>query len=608
MTASFVGTTTSSFVDARTVGSGAKSRTATSSYWKPLPFLSTPRQDAACTSVDLSSTTQAVVIVGGRNTQAPALGQVELLEWNVQRRWWPLPSTQMARCGCALVAFGRRLYVVGGINGDSRPQSSMETFELAGPVNEWTTVSEPMATPRMYLGAVAFGEGQQQVILVAGGRDHTWRELDSCELYTVETGKWEDVLSMKTPRFGCGLVYLQSVHAVLAVGGYNGSEWTTSCELYHPDEDKWVDSLSMPRAVQFCSATVLTGPDNEEYVVVRGQPVAKETRDVSTVGLLQCYNVSTKEWIILPAMSETIGAAVTTIDQSRLLVLGGGIGEDSESTSTCRFWMTNIAKLFAGEADAASVGNSSNPQPPMHHGQQQFEDTEREDDDESTVHPFLHAGRSSTASVISEATNRTTTSRRKVENETMMDTVGVEVKFTGYLASETGRPHGKGRMTWPLTGDRYEGRFEHGARQGRALMKYNNGDSFLGFFQDDQREGKGKYQYRDGRTYEGHYVNDMTEDAKGKMRWKDGTTYVGQFVKGKRTGKGNIIFANSNVEYEGDFVSGKYHGEGFCRFADGSVYRGQWKHGKAHGKGKLTDSQGKVVHDGKWVNDGPVYK
>jgi hypothetical protein len=618
MPASIVDTTASSIVDAKTVGSGAKSRATTiSSYWKPLPFLSTARQDAACTIVDLSATTQAVVIVGGRNTQAPSLDQVELLEWNVQRRWWPLPSTQTARCGCALVAFGRRLYVVGGISADSQPQSTMETFEVKGPVNEWTTVSEPMAAPRMYPGAVAFGEGPQQVILVVGGRDQTWQELDSCELYTVETGKWEGVLSMETPRFGCGLVYLESLRSVLALGGYNGSEWTTSCELYNPDEDNWTESPSMPRAVQFCSATVLTGPENEEYVVVRGQPMAKETHDVSTVGLSQCYNISTKEWIILPAMSDAIGAAVATIDQSRLLVLGGGFGEDLEAASTCRFWMTNISNFFAGDADAASLGDSSVPQPPMLIGQQPAEDTERGEDDlgdeESTVHPFLYAPRSG-ASVASASTNFTattnftSTSRRKVENETIMDNIGVQVKFTGFLASETGRPHGKGRMTWPLTGDRYEGRFEHGARQGRGHMMYKNDDSFLGFFHGDQREGKGEYQYRDGRTYEGNYVNDMTEDPQGKMRWRDGTMYTGQFVKGKRTGKGKIIFAKANVEYEGDFVNGKYHGKGFCRFADGSVYRGQWKHGKAHGKGKLTDSQGRVVHDGKWVDDGPVYK
>lgn len=616
MTASIVGTTASSIVSGPKSSRAANNSTTTSSYWKPLPFLSTPRQDAACTLVDLSSTTQAVVVAGGRNSQAPSLDKVELLEWNVLRRWWPLPSTQTARCGCALVAFGRRLYVLGGINaGEStRPQATMETFEIMGPVNEWTTVAEPMATPRMYPGAVAYGEGEQQVILVVGGRDHTWRELDSCELYTVETGKWEGVLSMTTPRFGCGLVYLKSSQSVLAVGGYTGTEWTTSCELYHPGEDKWMESPSMPRVVQFCSATVMRGPANEEYVVVRGRPVSKETTDVSVVGLLQCYNITTKEWIVLPPILETVGAAVTTVDQSRLLAFGGGSGEDLEATSMCRFWLANLPKLFAGgDGDAASVGNSSAvPRPPTNmlspRRKQSADSTEQGDgDEESTVHPFLHAPPSSSASVASASTNFTATSRRKVENETIMDNAGVQVHFTGFLASESGRPHGKGRMTWPLSGDRYEGRFEHGARQGRGHMIYNNGDSFLGFFQNDQREGKGTYHYLDGRSYEGHYVNDMADDPAGRMRWKDGTTYEGQFTRGKRTGQGKIVFPKSNVEYSGDFVNGKYHGRGFCRFPDGSVYTGQWKHGKAHGQGKLTDSEGNVVHDGKWVNDGPVY-
>lgn len=685
--------TTSSLSRAASTGSTAtgarttNTRQQKSSNWKRLPALWTARQDAASTTFvvapkESGNSSSAVIVVGGRNNQASAVADVELLEWNLQRRWWPLPSLSTPRCGCAVVSLPTlvqtegeensnspsvakkrsQLYVIGGVNEKSQPLATMETYIHRGGASlGWNEMPTSMGKSRMYPSAVSFvdpessGENEGGRILVVGGRDERWQELDSCEMFSTRTGEWKDVPPMRKPRFGSAAVYLQKSHSILVFGGYTGpdEEWTTSCEEYKISENRWESIPPFKKVVQFCQATVMA-QDNEDYIVLRGHTVRNRA-------VLQCLHVPSGEWIILPANSKTIGANIASLDRSRIVVMGGAkedrrksssgnegeredavqeedTGEDHElqTTRECWSWMAELQTLFgvlaaamALAATAKSGLASPKPRKPKtaSTGSNSME-SEHTMDDETTVHPFLYpppmiaAQMSSNASVYSTKSTKSAKStkssqtkssrarssgRRKVKNHRTLDNFGEHVSFTGYVISETERPQGKGRMTWILTGDNYEGSFEQGARQGRGKMIYSNGDAFAGIFQDDQREGKGVYRYKDGRVYEGNYVNDMPDDKNGKMEWRDGTTYQGHFSKGKRSGKGKIQFPGSNAEYQGDFVNGKYHGTGQCHFGDGSVYRGQWKHGKAHGLGMLLDAGSNVIHDGKWVNDAPVY-
>jgi hypothetical protein len=425
--------------------------------------------------------------------------------------------------------------------------------------------------------------------------------LDTCELYNAESETWEEILPMATKRFGCGVTYIEKSNKVLVVGGYTGGEWTTTCELYNVATNSWSFVAVMPTAVQFCMATTL----GDDYVFVRGQ-----TADNTAV--LQSYCVSENRWMILPTSSqETVGASFVSIAQ-RLLVLGGASGDDMEATTSCQSWKVDLYQLWdkMQQQEGTSTINSSTQAEEV----EELEETERTDDEDSHHPLYAFSSNQSTSSTHSPASRTSSKSgisknkknRRKAQNLQILDNYGAQVVYTGYISSDTGRPSGKGKMTWQLTGDLYEGRFEHGARQGRGTMKYSNGDLFEGLFSDDQREGRGMYTYGDGRKYDGMYVDDVAEDPNGSMSWKDGTTYVGQFARSKRTGKGTITFP-SKVRYQGDFLNGKYHGRGTCKFSDGSVYQGQWKHGKAHGQGTLTNQEGEVVHAGKWVNDGPVF-
>jgi hypothetical protein len=477
----------------------------------------------------------------------------------------------------------------------------METFRLGD--SEWTP-SIPMGTPRWYASAVALPKQEQ--LLVVGGRDDAWHELNTCELFHAKTQTWEEILPMSTKRFGCAVVYLEQTEQVMALGGYNGQEWSTSCEVYSVETDSWTAlAAPMPQAVQFCVGTVVLG----DVVVLRGQ-----TADHAAV--LQCYSISKQTWMVMPNNDTTLGSTLVSVAQRFLLVLGGANGEELEATNTCYAIKVNLYQLFgSGDAQEAQPADSL-----------LMEDSLREEDDpiisasySASGHPYASFTGSASSllqgqylqSPISPQNSQASSAkrnRRKLENAPLLDNDGVQVVYTGYVTADGGRPHGsKGKMMWTFTGDVYEGSFEQGGRQGRGRMIYSNGDSFEGIFQDGQREGRGVYRYRDGRQYNGRYAEDVAQDEEGTMTWKDGTVYKGQFSKSKRTGKGQITFPTRNVQYTGEFVNGKYHGQGSCRFADGSVYQGQWKHGKAHGHGRLTNAQGEVIHDGEWANDGPLY-
>lgn len=485
--------------------SNATSSSSSSSAFKPLPPLLTGRTEAGICTAILHGRSPVLVVAGGRTTTTTTSRQnnnnghettmmisrrVELLEWSIQRRWWRLPDLTTPRYGFAMVGIGAQLCCIGGLGNpaSTAPYASMETLTLGQDDAQWQVVTTTTATardqqsslqtPRMYPAAVTYSDGGSSKILVVGGRDASLQELDTCEVYSLETQRWnhhhshdeQPIMPMDSPRFACGLVYVPSIHVVVAVGGYNGSHWTTSCESYDIVENCWKNDIPpMLRPVQFVSATLLSsGSQGQDYIVVRGVPVDGDDADEDhhegaggNVAVLQCYNILMEEWMMLPPTSSLVGAAMTSMDQTRIVTVGGG-GAAAAASKDCRFWMPNLTKLFREDnhLDASlkldevtmsgSVAASAM--------------------DESTVHPWLY-GPSGSASVaasvarsVAASTTTTTTNRRKVEDEPLLDNFGVQVRFTGYIHGESGRPQGKGRMTWTVTGDRYEGRFEQGGK------------------------------------------------------------------------------------------------------------------------------------------------
>ena len=650
-----------------------------------LPSLEIPRQDASSAVVNMSKKKstissqqpqpKAIVLVGGRgggrdtsekeggnDSSSQALRIVELLEWNLKRYWWRLPDLRQGRCGCAVATLGQTMYVMGGLNAQSQPLQTVEEYTIGA--SDKFQYCSPMATARWYCAATAVPELHQ--ILVVGGRNESWQELDSCELYSIHSGRWEASMSkMNNPRFGCGICLLEQYGTVMVFGGYDGSQWLKTCETYRAETDIWetkctlsspqnYDGASsddqnnlmiepMPIRIEFCIASAWG-----DYVFVRGTVSVYDddddydADDKQRKAITQIYSIKQNKWAVAPSSNmgedddgeqEPINASMVALAQ-RCVVMGGTVvtkaqpdedqrrrqdapdetssSEDEESDDEGDDHEVNVTTTCTSiKVDLERLLASSASDLP----------TAPFLDEEDSRHPLYERIIPSnlsikSASSISRAGGGPGAHPRqlqKVQNENLLDNYGAQVLYTGNVLvtdnsyTSMKMPSGEGKMRWIKTGDIYEGSFEYGARQGRGRLTYKNGDVFEGFYQDDQRQGRGRYTYRDGRIYEGMYVDDFPEDPNGKMVWpKDGATYQGQFRRGKRTGKGTMAFPKSNVKYQGDFVTGKYHGYGCCQFTDGSIYAGQWENGKAHGIGKLKSADGRIIHRGKWENDGPV--
>ncbi len=95
-------------------------------------------------------------------------------------------------------------------------------------------------------------------------------------------------------------------------------------------------------------------------------------------------------------------------------------------------------------------------------------------------------------------------------------------------------------------GDRYEGNWQEGKRNGKGIQNQENGTIYDGDFYNDQYHGKGKITfsgdtfYPSGSSYIGDFANNKL-DGYGTFRWKSGDRYIGNFKDGKFNGYGEKI-------------------------------------------------------------------
>ena len=190
---------------------------------------------------------------------------------------------------------------------------------------------------------------------------------------------------------------------------------------------------------------------------------------------------------------------------------------------------------------------------------------------------------------------------------------------------------GYGVYVWD-NGERYEGNWANGKRNGQGTNVYKNGSMFTGIWKDDQQHGYGTFTYikeSDFDKYMGDYISHKATGY-GTLLWKSGQKYVGQFKEGYFHGEGTMYYKNGTVEaglweYDkfkgkkelksgciaGDCVNGfgtklydtgdKYmgtfkneilEGQGTFTFISGDEYVGQFKGGTYHGQGTYTYSTG----------------
>ena len=121
-------------------------------------------------------------------------------------------------------------------------------------------------------------------------------------------------------------------------------------------------------------------------------------------------------------------------------------------------------------------------------------------------------------------------------------------KYIGQIVK--GLPEGKG--IWygtkePYIGDRHEGDYRNGKKEGKGIYYFENGDRYEGDFRNGKAEGKGIFYYEDGDRYEGDWRNGKKE-GKGIFYYNNGDREMGDYSCGKPIGKHALLTKNGEVK------------------------------------------------------------
>lgn len=102
--------------------------------------------------------------------------------------------------------------------------------------------------------------------------------------------------------------------------------------------------------------------------------------------------------------------------------------------------------------------------------------------------------------------------------------------------------------------------------------------------------GKGTYVYSNGFIYEGNFVNGLRE-GRGMLKGQDGSWYDGMWVKDKFQGQGTYVWPNG-AKYVGAWENGVQNGYGIYFYTNGDKYTGYFKDNLFEGQGKYTWADG----------------
>ena len=151
-------------------------------------------------------------------------------------------SSWGCRYDSCIVAAGNCLYVLGG--GTTRSYSNQECvtvserFDIIG--HQWEKIAD-MQQGRAY----AFGVAFQGKIFVAGGKDRSRKELNSCEVYNITTDEWQFVGSLNVPRSHGSMLCVNGTIYVLG-GSLPRYEYVYTVEVYDPVGNKWTQKTTIP--------------------------------------------------------------------------------------------------------------------------------------------------------------------------------------------------------------------------------------------------------------------------------------------------------------------------------------------------------------------------
>jgi len=214
------------------------------------------------------------------------------------KRWYP---------GCA--ELNGKIYVVGG-QGEDSPYSSQNNLEVYDPSTDSWGVLSPMQESRWGAMVVAYGEKIYVIGGLTGSFVNGFTSTNVVEEYNPSTDTWTTKSSMQTERgWGGGVVINDTIYVF---GGYkkqSGQDLST-IEKYYPPDDVWtLSSITMPSA----RSTFMTAKVNDNIYLIGGWGS----------NLVEEYNVISSKWHSKSTLPVATGGGGVAVDDSLIYIIGG---------------------------------------------------------------------------------------------------------------------------------------------------------------------------------------------------------------------------------------------------------------------------------------------
>jgi hypothetical protein len=529
--------------------------------WDPVLHFSSYRPSKDGTAVALPM--GKFLVLGGLQEDMTTISKAQLLEWNL-RRTFPWPDLEQARFGACSANFqDESVWIIGGANDSGKVLTTVEGFPLspsANPTCNWQTSSCELPNPRIYAAAVAVPT--LQGILVVGGRNSSWQELDTMELGVMEDNtivSWEN-LPMPGPRMGAAAMLFKDT-CLLLMGGYDGRSWRRTCQLYEfpPNQiskGTWRDLPEMLETIRFVKAVRYY-----KYILVVGErdesPLSKSKPTTS----IQCYDTQAKKWLwakqcVCPSFD------IVTIHGTQLYGFTTSSHNTQPTVYTCELSQLDPQIMSSATPVAFGIEAPDDSEAPTIFAADAVLVAE---DTTSTNNNLAKAGGMLSAQPYTRSTSEEPIQLRNVVKIKLDE----KSYYTGQLRKKDGSyvPHGQGLLVW-IDNDK-EGSPDSSTQSGQPNSSYYKGQFVNGF-----RHGLGEMYLQ-------------VEDKH----------YVGAFESGSWQGIGSFKIRSRGFSYFGQFVAGEMTGHGRCSYrvrqGDQSwkqkMYSGDFQNGLAHGRGVVTD-------------------
>ena len=253
-----------------------------------------------------------IFLVGGLTVREKHLQSVERYDLPLQQSF-AMPDMTVARSGLGTAILNKKLYVVGGHDGNCVLKTG-ECLDFGK--GSWTWVMQ-LSHPRRNLG---FCTDNTRMFAVGGQVDST-TTLNSVEAFDPREGLWKLIAPLEQARKYANVVTYKN--CLYVVGGNCGKDYLQSCERYELRMDKWVQIPSLPKNF---GANGLTVYDNK--IVTVGGFDSRQCLDTSFA-----FNDLTNVWELLPGntSSRRTGLGAVTAGH-KLYALAGHSGENYLNT------------------------------------------------------------------------------------------------------------------------------------------------------------------------------------------------------------------------------------------------------------------------------------